>query len=163
MTIGIDHIFQELYKHDIRYLLTGGLAVNLYGVNRMTADIDLILDLTKENIKKFHSVIRKINFIPLLPLPFELLADKIERLKIIEEKNLVAYSFYNKTKKFLNIDVIIDIPKSFSELWENRIVKTTDDYQINLIGFDDLILLKEYANRVQDKNDILLLKSANKK
>ena len=83
--------------------------------------------------------------------------------KIIEEKNLVAYSFYNKTKKFLNIDVIIDIPKSFSELWENRIVKTTDDYQINLIGFDDLILLKEYANRVQDKNDILLLKSANKK
>ncbi len=82
----IGFLFEKLYKNNIRYLITDGLAVNLYGVNRMTADIDLILDLTQDNIRQFHSTVKELDFIPLLLLPLNILEDKIERLKLIEEK-----------------------------------------------------------------------------
>lgn len=161
MDIGV--LFEELYKNNIRYLITGGLAVNLYGVNRMTADIDLILDLTQDNIRQFHSTVRELDFIPLLPLPLNSLEDKIERLKLIEEKNLIAYSYYNRSKKYMNVDIIIDVPTAFDELWKNREVRKIDNYELNVLSLNDLINLKEYADRAQDKNDILLLKSANNK
>jgi hypothetical protein len=147
-----------LDENDVRYLICGGLAVNLYGVTRMTADIDLLLDLTVDNIQQFQSVIRALNFFPVLPLPMKLLADDIKRLSLIEEKNLIAYSFYNSVKGFMNIDVIIDIPNSFDELWKRKETRTIDDYLIYILSIEDLIKLKEFANREQDKNDILMLR-----
>jgi predicted nucleotidyltransferase len=151
-------LFKKLDENDVRYLICGGLAVNLYGVTRMTADIDLLLDLTVDNIQQFQSVIRALNFFPVLPLPMKLLADDIKRLSLIEEKNLIAYSFYNSVKGFMNIDVIIDIPNSFDELWKRKETRTIDDYLIYILSIEDLIKLKEFANREQDKNDILMLR-----
>ena len=151
-------LFKKLDEGKVQYLICGGLAVNLYGVTRMTADIDLLLDLTENNISNFQSIIRELDFFPVLPLPMKLLADKINRHKLIEEKNLIAYSFYNSKKGFMNIDIIIDIPKSFNELWERKEVRSIDDFYIYILAINDLIELKEFANREQDKNDILMLR-----
>lgn len=42
-------IFKKLNEKGIRYIVTGGIAVNLYGIPRMTYDVDLILDLEDKN------------------------------------------------------------------------------------------------------------------
>jgi len=39
-------LFKKLSEEQVRYLICGGLAVNIYGIPRMTADIDLLLDFT---------------------------------------------------------------------------------------------------------------------
>ena len=38
----------EFQERNIRYVLVGGLAVLLHGVDRLTADIDLVVDLAPE-------------------------------------------------------------------------------------------------------------------
>ncbi len=38
-------VFRALEEHKVRYLLVGGLAMNLHGVPRMTMDIDLVIAL----------------------------------------------------------------------------------------------------------------------
>lgn len=45
-------VFESFSKNSIRYLIVGGLAVNLHGVPRTTQDIDLIVDPDKDNLKK---------------------------------------------------------------------------------------------------------------
>ncbi len=35
-------LFKALEKHKVRYLLVGGLAMNLHGVPRATMDVDLV-------------------------------------------------------------------------------------------------------------------------
>ena len=45
-------LFEQLEKQKIRYLLCGGMAVNIYGIPRMTADIDLLLDFNEDNIER---------------------------------------------------------------------------------------------------------------
>jgi predicted nucleotidyltransferase len=38
-------VFQALDAAGVRFLVAGGLAVNVYGVHRFTKDIDLVIDL----------------------------------------------------------------------------------------------------------------------
>jgi len=51
-------ILRLLYLNKIRYLLCGGVAVNLYGIPRTTVDLDLIVDLSYENLKNFILTIK---------------------------------------------------------------------------------------------------------
>ena len=49
-------LFRSLEQHRVRYLLVGGLAVNLYGVPRMTMDVVLALD--SANLQGFLAAAR---------------------------------------------------------------------------------------------------------
>ncbi|HCA82483.1 MAG TPA: hypothetical protein DEP18_01760 [Flavobacteriales bacterium] len=61
-------LFKGLQYKNVRYLICGGLAMNLYGVPRMTADIDLLLDLNKSNTDNFSSVLKEMGYLPVLPM-----------------------------------------------------------------------------------------------
>lgn len=52
-------IFREFNKYKIQYLICGGLAVNLYGVPRMTYDIDLLLNMKDKNLERFCRLLKK--------------------------------------------------------------------------------------------------------
>lgn len=54
-------LFIELYKSNIRYLICGGLATNIYGLHRMTADVDLILDLEESNLSNFKNIMSSLD------------------------------------------------------------------------------------------------------
>ena len=50
----------------MRYLVVGGVAVNLYGYLRYTGDVDLLVPFDDENLKKIKSIIDKIDGIDVL-------------------------------------------------------------------------------------------------
>jgi hypothetical protein len=150
-------IFEQFNKENIRYLLCGGLAVNIYGIPRMTADIDVLLDFESENIKRFEICMLNALYKTNLPIALNLLSDKKERIKLISEKNLIAFSFYNTKANTMSVDVLIDFPFTFEELWNRKNVRMNDKIPIDLVSLDDLIALKKYSNRKQDQEDIYLL------
>jgi hypothetical protein len=150
-------IFERFHKENIRYLLCGGLAVNIYGVPRMTADIDVLLDFETENIKRFEICMMNALYKSSLPISLNLLSDKNERIKLITEKNLIAFSYYNTKANTMSMDVLIDVPLTFEELWTRKNVRINDQIPINLVSLNDLIALKKYSNRKQDQEDIYLL------
>lgn len=149
--------FRALYLNEVRYLLCGGLAVNIYGVARMTADIDVLLDFDPENIRRFEECLKALQYTALLPMPLSQLANNEIRREMIKSRNLITYSYFNSSAGYMNIDVLIDVPLSFAELWENHLMRDMQDFRINVISLNDLISLKEYSNRIQDRTDIQLL------
>lgn len=156
-------LFSTLAAHNVRYLLCGGLAVNIYGVPRMTADIDLLLDFTEENLDAFGCVMKELQYEPIIPLPLIVLANSNERLRLVKEKNLIAYSFSNRQSGHMSLDVLVKYPIDFNDLWTRKEQRSADGYMINLISLEDLIILKEYAGRSQDKDDVLMLNRFRKK
>jgi hypothetical protein len=46
----VEAIFSALNAVDVKYLVVGGLAVNAYGYERLTRDVDLVIGLEPENI-----------------------------------------------------------------------------------------------------------------
>lgn len=155
--IEVQEIIEALEQRSIRYLLCGGLAVNVYGVQRSTGDMDILLDFEEENVLSFLAAIRILKYTAALPLRFEELVDETTRKKHIAERNLIAYSFYSMMRGRMILDVLVDVPVLFSELWERRELRDYEGTPVSLISREDLIHLKEYAGREQDKQDIILL------
>jgi len=54
-----EKVFRMLSEKRVRYAVTGGVALILYGVVRFTAGLDLIVDLEKKNLEKFIEAIKK--------------------------------------------------------------------------------------------------------
>jgi hypothetical protein len=151
------NLFQALNRHHVKYLVCGGLAVNIYGIPRMTADIDLLLEFNETNLQEFENAIKMLMFKQSLPVSIKTFVKKEERQKAISEKNLIAYSYYNTQSGYMNLDVLMDVPMDFEVLWNNKTTRTVKDTAINLVSIEDLINLKKYANRLQDQNDVILL------
>jgi len=150
-------LFDLLHKRNIRYLLCGGLAVSIYGIQRTTADIDLLLDFEEENLKNFLNAMKLLSYVGSLPFSIEVLSDEKMREELIEHKNLIAYSFYNSRRNTFLVDVIVKSPFSFDELWDRREQRTPGSITVNLVSISDLISLKKVAGRQQDEDDIKLL------
>jgi len=150
-------LFNALNHFQVKYLICGGLAVNIYGIPRMTADIDILLDFEENNISAFENAIKLLSYKNTIPISLKSFVSKEERKIAIAEKNLIAYSYYSSQMGFINLDVLIDVPIEFKELWETKTTKKNINTLLHLVSVENLIKLKEYSNRLQDQNDILLL------
>lgn len=152
--LGILSAFNE---EGIKYIIVGGVAVNLYGIPRMTYDIDLLLDLEDENLTKFLHLLKKWGFKPKIPVDIMDFADKGKRDDLIKNKNMKAFNLINEEATVREIDIIIDSPVSYKQAKNNvKYVKLYNNL-IPVIGIDDLIMMKKNTGRKQDEADIRYL------
>ena len=155
-------ILEGLYKSKVRYLIVGGLSVNLYGVPRITQDIDIVIAMSKENILKITSLLKGLGYIPRLPVNPDDLANHDKVKDWIENKNLKAFSFYHKKDHYEVIDIVLVHPLDFEKSFINRTVKKAKDIDVYLASVDDIIKMKEFSGRTQDLSDIEMLKKVRK-
>ncbi len=156
-------IFKSLAQAKIRYLVAGGVAVNLHGIERATADLDLIVHLEEANLLKFIQVMKKLGYLPRVPVPIEDLADEKKRQSWIKEKNMLVFSFFNPKSPMELIDIFIKNPLPFDIIYKNRVEKKLFDTLISVIGIRDLILIKKEAGRPRDLFDLGFLEELMKK
>jgi hypothetical protein len=150
-------LFEKLHQQNIRYLICGGLAVNIYGIPRMTADIDILLDFSEENVAKFETIVTLLNYQSMIPLSINTFVTKKEREKAIIEKNLIAYSYFNSFSNYMNLDVLMDVPFVFEEMWQEKEERIIEGISVNIVSVAHLIGMKNYSNRKQDIDDVILL------
>jgi predicted nucleotidyltransferase len=151
-------IFKEFNEKGIRYIVVGGIAVNLYGIPRMTYDIDLMLDLEEKNIRRFLLLLRDWGFGPKLPVDAMDLARREKREDWISNKNMKAFNLVNPKWAISEIDVVIDSPVSYEEASQRANYFNLRDVSIPVVSLDDLIRMKEKTDRKQDRADIRYLK-----
>jgi hypothetical protein len=152
-------LFRSLEQHRVRYLLVGGLAVNLYGVPRMTMDVDVVLALDSANLQEFLAVARELKLKPALPVALEELLDPVKRSEWVERRNMVAFSLCSGEKNIPAVDVLIGVDLPFEQAYSRREVRDLAGIGVSLAAVDDLIALKEQAGRAQDISDIEHLKA----
>ena len=151
-------VFEALYREKIRYLLVGGLSVNLHGVPRVTNDIDLIIATDKKNVERLNAVLKRLDFLPRLPVDPQDISDS-EKVNVwVQEKNLKAFSFYHRSENYKTVDIVLVHPLDFEKSFERKSVKTAKDVDIYVASIDDIIRMKEWSGRNQDVSDAALLK-----
>ena len=151
-------IFKKLNERNIRYVVVGGIAVNLYGVPRMTYDIDLILDLEDRNVERFLRLLKKWGFKPKVPVDIMDFAKSGKREEWIRNKNMKAFNLVNPEWAMSEIDIVINTPVDYKKASENINHIKLRDVSIPTISIDDLIKMKKKSDRQQDKADIRYLR-----
>lgn len=150
-------IFDKLNEKGVQYLIVGGVAVNMYGYSRTTADIDILLSLDEKNLTAMDKAMLELKYYPRIPVQVIELANRrrIERYRL--EKNLKAYTFTASGQPPLNVDIIIEESLEFEKFWKNR--KDIDFYgqHLSVISLKDLIAMKKKADRNKDHEDLSAL------
>jgi len=150
-------VFSALKQYNVKYLLVGGVAVVLHGVLRLTADLDLIVQLEKENLSKFVEAMKILGYTAKVPANPTDLANPEIREEWIKNKNMKVFSFINEKVPYKLIDIFVNEPIPFDEAYARRQIVKAKDVEISVISFDDLISLKKMASRPQDLEDINML------
>ena len=152
-------LFNEMNEAGIDYMLVGGVAVNFYGIPRMTYDLDLMIALKPENILKLLSKLSDWGYKPRAPVDPNDLADEKKRGIWIREKNMKAFSFYHEKEAIGEIDVLIDSPRPYEVLKKRAKIFDVEGTNVPVISVKDLINLKQRTGRQQDLSDAEHLKT----
>jgi len=139
-------------------MVAGGIAVNLYGIERATADIDIAVDLDRRNLSKFISVAKKLGLKSKVPVTLDDFTNPEKRKGWITDKGMMVFSLYDTKNPFFLIDIFVEIPFDFKEVYKQRKKMKFEDIVIPIIPIKTLIEMKEKSGRPQDRADVFYLK-----
>jgi len=131
---------RTLNENGIKYLVVGGVAVNLYGLQRLTRDLDLMIDLSEEHFNRFLKIMEELHYFTNVPKE--------------KWKGVVAIAFRTQDDSDKRIDVFLRNPIDFEVAYKNRKTFETGDFKIDCVGWDDLLEMKNKADRVRDWIDV---------
>jgi len=157
MEIFYGKVFKALNKAKVEYVVAGGVAVVLYGYMRTTGDLDLIVHLEEKNLEKFYETLKSIGYSPKVPVTKEQFRDKKQRDLWKKEKGMVVFSFVYKNPPFQLIDMFVNEPIAFKELYKKKENIDVGGIKVPLINIDHLLKLKRQAGRNKDLDDIVQL------
>jgi predicted nucleotidyltransferase len=152
--IPFERVFRLLNEHEIRYVIVGGIAVVLHGSPRLTADLDIIIDLEPVNAGQAIEVLQRAGFMAEIPVDIRQFADEKIRRSWITEKNMKALSLHDREMPPTVIDLLAESPIAFEDLYQRAKLISLDEMTLRVVSIPDLIVLKRLSGRPEDLSDI---------
>ena len=103
-------ITKALNDAGVRYLIVGGLAVNVHGYVRMTRDLDLVVALDPGNIRRCLATLLAEGYQLAVPVSVEEFADPGMRARWREEKGMLVLKLWSDAHARTPIDIFIYEP-----------------------------------------------------
>ncbi len=137
-------LLKALEEHQVKYVLVGGVAVIIHGMERLTRDIDIFIQNTPGNIRNLQKALQSIYY-----------DDSINEITFseLEKYSVIRYG----TPEDFYIDIITRLGEAiaFEEIKYEII-----EYQgigVKIASPESLYLMKKNTYREKDKLDILFL------
>ncbi len=154
-----EEFFESLNAHDVRYIVVGGLAVVLHGHPRMTADIDLVVDLDPKAAELAIRTLTGMGLHPRVPVEPEAFADAGQRQRWIDERGMMVFNLYDPKDPLRSVDLFVEPPIPFDELWSRSKLISLSSIDVRVASIEDLIEMKQSTGRSQDSTDIEALEA----
>ena len=156
-----EEILQDFHRQKVKYVIVGGIAINLLGSFRNTADMDILVEMSDKNLAKVVTILKKQGFSVKQSVDPMGIADKDTRKNWIENKHMKAFNFY-KDEELKEIDIIIETPVSYEQAQRTVVYVRCGQMKLPVISIDNLIKMKRKSGRAIDKADIEELKEIKK-
>jgi predicted nucleotidyltransferase len=148
-----DTIFAVLQRTGVRYVVVGGVAVNLHGYQRFTKHVDLVIELVADRALKVLQALEAIGYKPTVPVKLTDFADPDIRAVWIRDKGMTVFQMYSDQTR-MSIDIFVQYPLDFDELWDRGTKIDLPGASLRIASIDHLILMKRLAARPQDLLDV---------
>jgi Nucleotidyl transferase of unknown function (DUF2204) len=149
-------IFETLNATGVRYVVVGGVAVNLHGHQRFTKDVDVVIELVSEHTVRALEGLRAIGYEPRVPVRLADFGDPVIREGWIREKGMVVLQMYNDRLR-MTVDVFVQYPMDFETLWSAAVEAHLDRTSVRVAALEHLIQMKRAVGRPQDVADVAVL------
>ena len=133
----------------------GGLAVNAYGYERFTRDVDLVIGLERKNIIRGLRALMGIGYNLKIPVTPEQFADARLRKTWRRDKNMVVLQLWSDAHRRTPVDVFVYEPFDFeTEFARARWEMVLTTVRVPIVSYETLLAMKRSAGRSQDLTDI---------
>jgi hypothetical protein len=155
----IEIIVRSLNAAKVQYLIVGGLAVGAHGYNRLTVDVDLVIGLEPDNIKRALHALQSAGWRMSIPVTAEDFADPKLRESWRKTKGMIVLKLWSDEHRRTPVDIFVyepfDFKKEFARAkWESVAGKT----RAPIVAYKTLLAMKKSAGREKDLLDIKALK-----
>lgn len=138
----LQDVFRSFQRHEVRYVVLGGVASVLYGVPRVTFDLDVLIEPTVENAERLLAALLDAGF---------------GTAAMTDAQDVVTHEITVFNDR-VRIDVQTRTPGiRFEDAWSRRKVVTYEGQDFCIVSRDDLIASKRAAGRQIDLEDVRLL------
>jgi predicted nucleotidyltransferase len=135
-------VFKSFQRHDVKYVVIGGVAAILHGVPRATFDVDILIEATPDNSKRLLDAF----------LDAGLGSASLTTAEDILANEITVF------KDRVRVDVQTSTPGiRFADVWQRRKTITYQGQDFFILSRQDLIASKRAAGRSVDLEDIRLL------
>lgn len=148
-------VLRALDEADVRYLIAGGVAVNLHGYTRLTQDLDLVVELSPRNARAAVEALARLGYHPQVPVAITEFADPARREEWVTHKHMQVFSLISEAHPDTTVDLFVTEPFSFEEEYDRA-----DRYElvagseVRTVRPETLIAMKRVAGRDRDRDDI---------
>jgi hypothetical protein len=152
-------IFQGMNDAKVRYLVVGGFAVNVHGFKRLTDDLDLMIQLEDRNLIAAMSVLKKLGYVPKVPVALEEFADPLKREDWVKEKHMLVFGLRSQAHQETDVDVFVNDPLGFNDAYDRAsYYDLGPGLSLPVCSYEDLVKLKMLAGRSRDLDDLRRLR-----
>lgn len=135
-------ILETLVKHDVAFVLVGGLCAIVHGAPLVTFDVDIVHQRTEDNIKRLLKALEELEAI-----------HRYHPAKITPKFSHLEGTGHSLLEtKAGNLDVLgsIDEGRDYDELCKFSELSTLGEYHYRLLNLTELIEVKRRAGRDKD-------------
>ena len=141
-------VFESFQKHNVKYIVIGGIAAVLYGIPRATFDLDILIEATQENARHLLDAL----------LDAGLGTASLTNADEILSNEITIF------KDRVRIDVQINTPGIiFKYAWKRKKSMNYHGQEFYIVCLEDLIASKKAAGRTVDLEDVRLLELSDDK
>ena len=136
-------LLRSLNAHRVRYVVIGASAFPAHGYARVTLDVDILIEPTKENARRTLAALAEFGY------------DVTELTEdILLSKKVLFRQYIQET------DIHPDaLGVTFEQVWKNKLRRRLGKTTAYFAGLDDLIKMKRAANRPKDREDLKVLQA----
>jgi hypothetical protein len=155
-----EEILLALIDTKVDFIVGGGVACVLHGVERVTMDVDVAVAMDTANFSKFLDVMKRLGLKPRVPIdPRSLLDDQVLK-SIIEEKKALVFSFLDPDLPVRHIDIFLRSDLNHAALSPHIELVAFHGRHLKLITKKKLLEIKLaiHPPRLKDQIDIEFLR-----
>jgi len=152
--MGMFDLIKSLTDAEVDFVLVGGLAVALHGYPRVTMNVDVVLAMAPDNLRRFIDYARAAGLQPVIPVPIDSLANPDLLEQWHREKGMLAFALRGPDMMATVIDVLVRPVVSFDDLKREAVRVPVGTLTVPVASIEHLITMKTGTGRGKDAIDI---------
>ena len=154
MPTGFLSLFALMNAAQVPYVVVGVLAMLLHGIDRVTGDIDLVIDLAPGPSTDLVTTLINAGYRSFAPVDPALLANEAIREQWRLERGMEVFSLWDSTNRRPTVDVLLACPIPFTKLLNDSVIVTLGAVQIRVASIAHLMDMKQQTARPRDLEDV---------
>jgi predicted nucleotidyltransferase len=143
-----------LADRGVEFIVCGGMAAVYHGVERMTMDLDISLNMTTENITRFLDAAEELHLTPRPPVPAESLLDPEKIKDFVGKKNARVFTFWDRDNPYRQIDVFLTGDALYHDLLIHTVDAEVDGRTVKILSAKKLVEMKSNMTALRDKDEL---------